>query len=170
MPIENSYLNENSKFCGTCGSEIHKQADICPNCGVRCNNGFDNLVQGSYNKSRKSVALAIVGVVLGVIFGILLYLFMGSVSIISSSVVGNSADISKIVAYSLVCILASLLGIIGIILEGYDKKVAAYQYVVCGIFVLIGGMLFFGLIPSIFFFVAGILAYQDGNKVVDYNE
>lgn len=167
MPIENSYLEGNTKFCSTCGSEIHEKAEICPFCGVRCVDVENKQVQNSSSNSRKSVALAIVGIVLGVIFGILLYLFMGSMSIVSSSLSGTSADISGIIVFSSVCVLSSLFGIVGIILEGYDKKIAAFQYIVCGVFVLIGGLLLFGVIPAIFFFVAGILAYQDSTKVVD---
>lgn len=165
MPIENSYLNENSKFCGTCGSEIHLKAEICPFCGVKVKNGFQN----SSNKSNKTIILAVLGVITGILAGILLFVLSPIMGIVANNSDGTTIS-SFAGALASVCVLASIFGLIGIFLEGYNKKVAAFQYLACGFFVLIGGVFIIGLIPSIFFFVAGILAYQDGNKVVDYNE
>lgn len=169
MVIKDSNFESNIKFCATCGAQIHEKAEICPKCGIRCLDMENSLVQNSSNKSNKSVILAVFGVISGVLAGILLFVLSPLMDIVANN--SDSMLISSFAgSLAVVCVLASVFGLIGIFLEGHDKKVAAFQYIVCGFFVLICGVFIIGLIPSIFFFVAGLLAYQDSKRVVDKNE
>lgn len=161
MPIEDSYLNESSKFCVTCGSKIHEKAEICPNCGVPCADMENNKVKKSSNNySRKSAKLAVVGIILGIVFSFIGYFFVG----LAFALGGSSLNIP--LTFLGLGILTSILAILGIILEKYNMKIAATQYIICGVFLLISGYLIIGLIPAIFLIVAGIFAFQNRPDLV----
>lgn len=159
---DDSYLEGNTKFCMTCGTKIHEKAEICPHCGVRCADVENIKVKKNTNKSRKSITLAIVGMILGIIFSFICYFFY----VFISAFTGSNSNIPLI--FLGFGFLTSIFIVLGIILEKYDLKIASVQYVICGIFLLITGHFYFGLIPAICLFIAGILAFQ--NRQNDKNE
>lgn len=162
MSIENSYLNNNTKFCTTCGSEIHEKAEICPNCGVRASNvqNVDNV------KYSRKIGLVVSGSILGIIMGGLMYFLNILMSTAGPNPTYAAAPPSPILTnFAIVMVLTSILALVGIWLEGQDKKAAAFQYIVCGLFTLISGVVIFGFIQAILFFVAGYQCFQDNKKL-----
>ncbi|MBZ9570560.1 hypothetical protein KQY27_03245 [Methanobrevibacter sp. TMH8] len=151
------YLNEsNTKFCVTCGSKIHEKAEICPNCGVRCADIESNEAKKSSNNYfHKSAKLAVVGIILGIFFSFIGYFFVGFMYAFS----GSSLNVPlTFLGFGL---LTSVFAVFGIVIEKYNMKIAATQYIICAIFLLITGYLIIGLIPAICLIIAGILAFQN---------
>jgi len=108
----------------------------------------------------KSGVYAIIGILTGVTLCSIGFALIGVIAVISISLGGESSGNSSLTFLG-IGVLASLLGSLGIVLERYDKKIAALQYVICGIFVFTGGLLVFGVLPAIFFFLAGYGVYKD---------
>jgi len=165
MTTDNSHLNENTKFCTTCGSEIHKKAVICPNCGCQCSTTIQDTDNVKY--SRK-IGLVVPGSILGIIMGALMYflnIFMSTEG--PNPTYAAAAPSSSLTGFAVVMVLANIFALLGIWLEGHDKKAASFQYLVCGFFVLISGVIIFGFIPAILFFVASYQCFQDNKKLND---
>ncbi|MCL2312666.1 MAG: hypothetical protein FWC41_09330 [Firmicutes bacterium] len=110
----------------------------------------------------KSGVYAIIGILLGVFLCVAGYHTISGAVSFGNTLTGVTQSITPIFVLFGIGVIASLLGFAGIILEKHDKKIAAIQYLICGIFVLIGGLFIFGGIPAIFFIVAAYIAYQEG--------
>ncbi|RAP54831.1 MAG: hypothetical protein BZ137_00130 [Methanosphaera sp. rholeuAM130] len=74
---------------------------------------------------------------------------------------GLSADLMTNGSITLV---SSILGLAGIWLFNKDYKIAAAQYIVCGLGVLIGTSLF-GILGFLFYLIAGVVAFMEKDKV-----
>jgi len=158
MTTDDSYLQGKTKYCVTCGSKIHEKAEICPQCGVRCSDMQNSEVKKNTNKFRNSTTLAIVGLILGIVFSFIGYFFSG----VGAALSGSSLNLP--LTFLGVGVLASILVVLGIVLEKYDMKIASAQYIICGLFILITGYFIIGLIPAICLFVAGVFAFQNRQK------
>lgn len=74
---------------------------------------------------------------------------------------GLSADLMTNGSITLV---SSILGLAGIWLFNKDYKIAAAQYIVCGLGVLIGTSLF-GILGFLFYLIAGVAAFMEKDKI-----
>ncbi len=99
---------------------------------------------------RSSNILGILGIVFGFLGGFLVLLF----STIATDMITNA----------MIAMFASILGILGIWLSNKESKIAAAQYLVAGIGVLIG-ISAFGILSFIFFIIAALLAFREDPKI-----
>jgi len=121
----------------------------------------------------KSGNLAVIGALLGIVLCVIGYHTIAGALSFTNAMIGvgiysqdmPSQSLTPVFAVFGMGVLASCFGFIGLILERSSKKIASLEYVIVGIFVLFGGAFIFGVIPAIFFFVAGYLAYQDDKKI-----
>lgn len=97
--------------------------------------------------------------ILGIVFG-----FLGSFLVLLFSAIAT-----EMITNAMVGMFASILGILGVWLMDKDNKIAAAQYLVAGIGVLvgIGG---FGVLGFIFFIIAALLAFRDSPKTDEIKE
>lgn len=110
----------------------------------------------------KSSGYAIIGSLLGVFLCVVGYYTIAGALIFGHALTGVNQSITPVLTIFGTGVIASLLGFVGIVLERKDRKIAAIEYAICGVFVLIGGLFIFGGIPAIFFFIASYSAYKDG--------
>jgi len=104
---------------------------------------------------RISSILAIVGAVFGFLAAILAAMFSG--------LMGN------LVVNSVIAAFASIIGLLGIWLADKDAKIAAVQYVVAAIGLLIGTFLM-GALGALFYVIAAILVFREGSKKEEVHE
>lgn len=104
---------------------------------------------------KSSSILGIIGIVFGFLGGLLVLLF--------------SAIVSTAITNAMVGMFASILGILGLWLSDKDNKIAAAQYAVVGIGLLIG-IGGFGILGFIFFIIAALLAFRDKSQVESSKE
>ena len=97
--------------------------------------------------------------ILGIVFG-----FLGSFLVLIFSAIETT-----MITNAMVGIFASLLGILGIWVMDKDNKIAAAQYLVVGIGVLIG-IGGFGILGFIFFIIAALVAFRDSPKTEEIKE
>ena len=128
------------KFCEKCGTENSKDADFCSSCGYNFGNPANN---SSENPRTLELVLGILGAVFG---------FLGGLFAIMFSAFGEDLLILGISAF-----LASIVGLVGAIYLKPNVKYGGIILIIAAIWVLIS-ISAFGLIPCIFFGIAGILA------------
>jgi len=152
MPIKDSYLNGNTKFCMTCGSEIHEKAEICPKCGVRCPDIHTK--EDSYvNINSKSINLTSVFTVLGAISGIAIGLMAIYITLHISNV-NESSNLIKTPILSLYFLIiliffSSLSGILGIWISSKNSKLAILEYIIASVGIAISTIVSFIFASSI---------------------
>lgn len=151
MPIENSYLNGNSKFCSTCGSKIHKQAELCPRCGVRCAD-MENNVKFTGNINSGNINLTSVFTILGTISGIAIGLLMLIIVFTYNNNTFNPViSLNNIfVTFSIVLIFfSSFSGILGLWISSKNIKFAILEYATASIGISISIIISFRIASSI---------------------
>lgn len=141
MPIENSYLNENTKFCSTCSSEIHKKAEICPHCGVRCLIQDNKIVLSNSSSINLTLIFSVIGSVSGVIMGSSYFFIIYIMNI-------NNMPIFMYFTLFLM-FFSSLFGFLGYLLSSKNKKLSILEYIISSIGILITTIISFGTASSI---------------------
>ena len=104
---------------------------------------------------KTSSILGILGIVFGLLGG-LAALFL-------------SAFVPAVATNAGIAIMASLLGIIAIWLTEQDSKIAAVEYIIAGLGLLIGVSMF-GVLGFILFIIAAILVFKDKKVAVPTKE
>lgn len=98
---------------------------------------------------KASVIFAILGAVFGFLAGI------GAIAL--------SGLINSLVVNGVIAIFASIVGLLGIWLTDKDFKIATVQYIVAAVGLIIGTFLL-GSVGALFYFLAAIFVYKNGNK------
>lgn len=157
MTVKDSYLEGNTKFCATCGAQIHEKAEICPYCGVRCSDVQYNVE--FHKKNNYGSIFAIFGIISGLGVALIIYYLNVFANSLSTNLNGVSHQI-PIFTLALI-IFSSLCGVLGIWLSSKDTELAVLEYLIAIVGMIIGTLSILGIVPITFFILAAFLEYKN---------
>ncbi|MEA4957995.1 hypothetical protein SDC9_21211 [bioreactor metagenome] len=180
MPFDGSNFQSNTKFCTTCGAQIHEKAEICPHCGVRCEIN-DNNIQVNSGGVNLVLFFSSIGAISGIIMALMYFYIIYLYSL--NGYIPNS--ISMYLTLFLM-FFSSLSGFLGYWLSLKDVELSILEYIISLTGILIAAMLsflststipflsiatgispvffmFLGLMSAVFFILAIFYVYK--NKI-----